>query len=47
MLSGPQILRWTDALFKAFSDEEFADVLLRLDTILVLVPMSAFRFLAK
>ncbi len=31
MLSGPQILQWTDALFKAFSDEEFADLLLRLD----------------
>lgn len=34
MLSGPQILQWTDALFNAFSDEEFADLLLRLnDTI--------------
>lgn len=31
MLTGPELLQWTDAFFNAFTDDEFSDLLLRLD----------------
>jgi hypothetical protein len=31
VLTGPELLEWTDAFFDAFNDDEFSDLLLRLD----------------